>query len=76
MTTEYECPVCETKNRNWYLNCQYPGCPDGRDQCPSHHIPCNPERGEKQHTPYWVVVLASVSATILVLNILRYFIGY
>lgn len=27
----YECPVCGSNDLNHYLNCQFQGCPDGRD---------------------------------------------
>lgn len=32
LVSEYACPVCGVKDRNMYLRCNRPDCPDGRDR--------------------------------------------
>ena len=34
MNARYSCPTCGTSNRNRYVTCNHPICPDGRDQTP------------------------------------------
>lgn len=34
---EYRCPICRG-NENRYLECEYPGCPDGRDRTHPHAV--------------------------------------
>jgi hypothetical protein len=61
----YRCPVCTTDDPDWYLCCNNPACPDGRDQ-PFEKIvglPTGQRQPEQRRPPllFWVFILVAVT---------------
>lgn len=61
----YRCPICRG-SENRYLECEYPGCPDGRDRGHPHALHHETQSTDRKRPDYeFMISVALVVGTVL-----------